>query len=466
MQKVISKYGLAAHLAFVAVAPLFLFPFFGEGAVATVLLWLTALAAVWTLLEPSRRSGEMLHDARARVAGAIALDPLFWLMSFLIVVAAVVWANGGVAMGYDAENRVWSLSAPWCVFLPGSVAKAGYLPFAMTLAATVLVMACRHCLGKTARISFLFTSSVLSGVAAVVACVLVALGRSETVQAAACEMADGSFVGSAFGVQFLLAIVAFAGGMECRWNRYFLLFAFAIGANGAGLYFFAPAPVVCGYLTAGAVLIALVFTMLFFSSGSVVALKCFACLVVGLGIAVLCAMGLAPKGLNEARFAFLGEEGTICPESFDEIRRLLNGVALKAWGEHRWLGTGCGSFPLDVKFGITGSEWALLRDFRGAAPNGWLQLLAERGILGALALVAVFGFLATTFVRRLAPALKTALSNPVCWLGPVVFVTVAVETVYTASLLRPEQLMTVGAVLALAASALPVLKAEAEKAEG
>ena len=176
MQKAISKYGLAAHLALLAVAPLFLFPFCGAVWTARVLLWLSFLAFVWTLVEPSRRQGEMLHDARLRVFLSVFRDPLFWFSLFLSLVAFVRWLNGGVAMAYDAENAVWSLHAPALAFLPGSVSGSGYLPFAATLAATVLMQGCRHALGRSARGAFLFIASFLAGVASVSAIVAAAGG--------------------------------------------------------------------------------------------------------------------------------------------------------------------------------------------------------------------------------------------------------------------------------------------------
>ena len=66
MQKLIAKYGTAAHLALLAAAPLFLFPFLPDEAIATVLLFLSLPAAVWTLMEPSVLDGEKLHTARER----------------------------------------------------------------------------------------------------------------------------------------------------------------------------------------------------------------------------------------------------------------------------------------------------------------------------------------------------------------------------------------------------------------
>ena len=67
MHQFLAKYGLAAHLALLAVAPLFLFPFSAESSVAVTLLWLTLLAVVWCFLVPSVRGGERLYDARLRV---------------------------------------------------------------------------------------------------------------------------------------------------------------------------------------------------------------------------------------------------------------------------------------------------------------------------------------------------------------------------------------------------------------
>ena len=163
MQKLISKYGLAAHLAILAVAPLFLFPFCSEGSIATTVLWLSVLCGVWVIMEPSRRSQEMLHDARSRIAQAIAKDPVFWLTLFLAVVSGVRFFNDGVMMGYDAEKLIWVLTEPASPLLPGSVAGAGYLPFAASIAIIVILQGARHALGKSARISFLFLVPFLAG---------------------------------------------------------------------------------------------------------------------------------------------------------------------------------------------------------------------------------------------------------------------------------------------------------------
>ncbi len=74
VQLLIAKYGLAAHLAFLAVVPVLLFPFCNAWTVATVLLWLSLIAAIWALLEPSLRGGERMSEARRRVAKGMWRD--------------------------------------------------------------------------------------------------------------------------------------------------------------------------------------------------------------------------------------------------------------------------------------------------------------------------------------------------------------------------------------------------------
>ena len=87
MQKLIGKYGLAAHLALVVVAPLFFTP--------TAVLWLSALAVVWFFLEPSRIGFEQLHDARRRILSSLWKDAVFWVFLALTVIAGIRFANGG-----------------------------------------------------------------------------------------------------------------------------------------------------------------------------------------------------------------------------------------------------------------------------------------------------------------------------------------------------------------------------------
>jgi hypothetical protein len=238
VHKAISKYGLAAHLALLAVAPLFLFPFCGDVWTARTVIWLSLIAAGWTVLEPSRRADETLHDARFRVASSVALDPLFWFSLVLVLIAAVRWLNGGIGMVYDAEKSIWGLSEARIPFLPGGTEDSGYLPFAAVLGVAVLMQAGRHALGKSARVCFLFVVALLAGIAAVVAGLACVFENPVALHYATCSTIDATYPGVAFGICFMGSMVAIAGAFERKWNRAMPLLAIAVGGTAVGLYLF------------------------------------------------------------------------------------------------------------------------------------------------------------------------------------------------------------------------------------
>ena len=296
MHKAISKYGLAAHLALLAAAPLFLFPFCGETWTAWTVLWLAFAAAAWMVLEPSRRVGETLHDARFRVASSIVRDPLFWFSIFLALIAAVRWLNDGIGMTYDAEKSLWSLSESRFPFLPGGVKGSGLLPFASVVAVVVLMQAGRHALGKSARVCFLFIAAVLAGVAAVVAALACIFGNPVALRFASSSTVDATYPGTAFGLCFLGSMVAMAGAFERKWHRAMPLLAIAVGGSALGLYLFSPDIVILAH-GACAVLV-LVFALAYAQRriGGLVVPKCLAFLLVWLTpIVELTLTGIVPR---------------------------------------------------------------------------------------------------------------------------------------------------------------------------
>ena len=270
MQKLIAKYGLAAHLAILAVAPLFLFPFCATGTVAWALIWLTLPTALWMVLEPSLRGGEHLHDARRRVVKAVSRDPLFWASLVLVVFTGFRALNGGISLSYNAETSVWLVSSPVFPILPGVVGSAGDLSFAVALACAVLLQACRHSLGRSARMAFLLLASFLSGLAAIIA--LVALHGGAAGALALLPSggvgAGHSFVALAFGLHLIGGLVALIAIAEYRWRFSFFLLLPTIGGNAAGLFAFAPAYLSAAFAVAGILVLAyvLVFSFRAFSS--------------------------------------------------------------------------------------------------------------------------------------------------------------------------------------------------------
>ena len=453
MQKLIAKYGLAAHLAILAVAPLFLCPFCGDTTVARVLVWLALPAVLWTVLEPSMRGGERLHDARRRTAKAISRDPLFWATLVLVAFTGFRALNTGIVLSYNAETSAWFVSLPPFPILPGVVGSSGDLSFAVSLACMVLLQACRHSLGRAARMAFLLLSSFLSGLAALIALVAVHEGCPSAL--ALLPAADGlvcSYAGLIFGLYLIGGAVALVAMAEFRWKMSFLLLLLSIGGNGAGLFSFAPPYLSAALAAAGVLMLAYVVV---FSCRNFLGADALKLLVVG-GISLvlggLLVAAILPKNVLDARLtAFVGRD--FFPAQYWEIRRILSAVAFKSWISHIWIGTGIGSFPLDFRFCAQPEDWVLLPRGVAMMANGWWLLLSERGIVGSVFFVLPFGFLLFTYVRRLVGGVtEWALPHPACLIAPFALLLFAAVGFLDCSPLRIEVLMAMCSFLAISAA--------------
>ena len=455
MQKAIAKYGLAAHLALLAVAPLVLFPFCRNATVASVLLWMSLFGFCWILLGPSVRTGEMLHDARRRVVRTVARDPLFWVFLVVIVVAGLRALNGGIELTYDYESREWVISEPTCLFLPGSFADCGFLPFAASLAAGVVVVGCRQAMGKSARTAFLLAASLFSGIAAMTALVLAMHG--DRVMTAAFEHAPERLIGpgAGFAVYFICATVALFGTFERKWNAAAPLAMVAIAGNAAGLFAFLPPLEATVFAGADALvlLFALVCAWRFLrgTRGFKLLVVFSLSLVLG-GILVVATM---PDAVVEAKLAAV-MESRFFPERFMEIRRILSAAALKAWSGSPWAGIGVGAFRFHLRFHLAQADWLVVPRHVVAVSNGWWQLLVERGIVGVALIALPFGFLLFTYFRRLATCLRLfAMPGPSVLLAPVALAAVAAMAFFGGSPLRAEVLVALGAFFAVSANSFP-----------
>ena len=446
MQKLVTKYGLAAHLAFLAVAPLFLSPI--------PVLWLSALTAVWVVMEPSRVGGEMLHDARRRVSREIVGDPVFWFSLVLVAYVAVRFANGGVAMSYDAENAVWSITQPVLPILPGSVSGAGLPEFSVAVAILVVLQGCRHALGKSARMAFLLVSSALAGLGAAVMAVRYSLGFPDEVALVACNLSNPRFFGSAMGVYWLAGVVSLLAAYERKWLRVMPLTILSIGGTVAGMFLFAPPMVQAVYAAVGMVVLA--YSFLYArkripASGEFKFLVTFSLSMVLGGVL---ALSVLPESLVAARLAPF-KTGAFFQEDFLALREALSDVALRVWKAHPWLGTGLGSFPLELRFAATESDWAIVSPGQLAPLNGCFHMLVERGIVGAVFVVSLLGFLLWTFGRRMFRGVTLSFPHPACWIGPAALVAAAAEAAVDVSYTVPGFVLAVAAMLSLSASSFP-----------
>ncbi len=455
MQKLIAKYGLAAHLALLAVAPLFLFPFFAESEIATVMEWLSLFAVLWLFMSPSVRGGEMLHQARKRVVGAVGHDPLFWVLISLVLVTGVRALNGGIELGYDAETISWFVKEPVFPILPGVVAGAGGLPFAGVVALTVLIAAVRHALGKSARMALLFMVSFLAGLVGIAACFLVNQGQGELHLLARCAYSNPTYVGTVFGVFLVMSTAALMTAIECQWTRVLPLCVPAIAGNAAGLVAFAPPLTILVFASAEMLVFLVAFLYACFVVRGAGEFKLFVFFVLALVLAAAIGRFVIPRDVWDARIAaFVDWE--LFPVGLAESRAVLSKVAFRAWISHLWVGSGIGSFPLDIRFNAVAADWPSIAPGTLAVANGWWLLLAERGVLGAAMLALVASMLALTYCRRLIGWFKThRVPRPTVLLAPVLLVAIGVITCYDCSFLRVEVLMAIGMVMALSAAAFP-----------
>lgn len=458
MQRLISKYVVAAHLALLAVAPLFLFPYCGEGWTSAVLGWMSLMGLVWIIVGPSRWREERLHDARWRVAHGMMADPLFWIFVVLAVFAGLRWQNGGIAMAYDAETYRWFLHPSRVPIFPGVAEGHGLVEFWAVIATGVVVMGCRHALGRAARASFLVYASMFSGLAGIAAAVAAYFGQSVALEATKVLFRTPSFVGSVFGFYLLGGIVALVAVFEFKWTNLIFLFIIALGGTAAGLFFFAPVPVVVLFLVGFFLTLIVSLTWARRTMSTSDSFKCFVVLVSSILLAAVIVMGLSPEGMLESRLAVF-EDWNVFPENFWDVRSRLSHIAAKVWREHPWLGSGLGSFPLDMRFNLKTADWATLDRAQTAVTSGWWTLIAERGIVGACAIAVPLAMMLVTYFRRFVGLFLSGegfFFLPGCWLGLLAPCLAVAETFVDVSFLRPESLMMFGAFLAIAANSFPL----------
>lgn len=457
VQKFIAKYGLAAHLAIVAVAPLFLFPFFGEWTVAKALLWLSATACLWLVQAPSMHRGELPHDACRRVASAILRDPLFWIMLAIMLVTGVRALNGGIGLEYDFAAGEWRMSSPRMPAFPGAVTGIGSLHFAAVVALTVMLMAGRHALGRSARMMFMLLGSVLSGTAAVMMLLMVKFGGERLLPLARCSQDMTSFVGCAFAVYLLAGTAALVAAFERGWKMAMPFLILALGGSAAGALAFAPMQGTAIFAMAELVLLGYAFFYVLRRLDVIAGYKLLVVVGVAMVAGALLVAWALPQAVIDDRLAVFDKKDLLAADFF-AMRDALSVVARKTWLAHPWLGTGLGSFPLDVRFCIADGELTAIPPGMTGVPNCYWLLLVERGIVGAVMLGLPLAVLVFTYGKRLFDGVVSReIPHPACWVAVLALAALAFVGFFECSFLRVELLMGMGMLFALSASSFPVI---------
>ena len=459
MQKLIAKYGLAAHLAILAVAPLILFPFCTDRVVATVLLWLSLLTGLWMVLGPSVRGGERLHDARHRVASTLLSDPLSWVLLGGIIFSGFRALNTGIAFRYNAETAVWYVSSAMVPIFPGVVDSSGDLDFAVTVAFFVLVQSCRHSLGRLARMAFLLMAAAFAGLAAIVS--LWALREGCPVVGPlwpSSVSGSWSFAGYSFGLYLIGGLISLVAIFENKWNMAVLLVLLGVSGAGAGMFAFASDYQILAFSAAVLVVLLYVTFYLYWTMRSSSELKFLVVVGISLTLGGLIAVFFLPPDVLAGRIASF-ESLRFFSEQYWGLRKLLSDVAFGTWTSNLWIGTGLGSFFFDFRFAAKPEDWLLLPANVTALANGWWLVLVERGIVGFVFLTLPFGFLLVSYVRRLFVNLSGMCApHPTVLLLPLTLVLFVGGAFFDCSAFRADALLVIGALAAISAIAFSARK--------
>lgn len=457
MQKLVSKYALAAHLGLLTAAPLFLFPYCTEGWIATVLLWLSLLGAVWVIMEPSRIGGEMPHNARERVVRTMTSDPFSYFMLAVVVYAAIRWINGGIGLKYDFEFQAWSLRSAMWPYMPGSVEGTAVLPFAASVAMTTILLGIRNALGKSARIAYCVTVAMLVGYAGLYFVYRYLNGDAVFLRLMACENYNPAFVGMGFGIALLLGAAGMFGANENGWLKVELLLLPGLAGCMAGLLLFSSLLCTLAFLAAALIMAVIGFVTcnkVFEGSGS---FRCGLFFIVVFVAAGFLAVEAVPGSGLALRYQAC-EELNFLPDGFMASRAVLSDMAAKVFKENPWLGSGLGSFKFDIRFLATPETYKVVVPGQLMVTNGWWQLIAERGVIGAAFFLIGLGFLAWTYVSRLVAGFADLKWRPLNFLFPVLLLAVVPVMFFECSAWRSDVSMVLAAALALSANSAPSIK--------
>ena len=256
--RLITRYGLATHLALLASLPFVLYPFLSHSDLSQVIFCLSGLAFLWLLTEPSMRAGEHLSIARRRVLGSLVRDVAFWFFLCALAVAFIRYLNSDVALAYVQDE--WSIREPSYPGLPASSGSAGLLPLAVLTGMSVVVFGIRHGIGLTGRISFGVTASFIMGLGGLAMVVCACMQVPSFMGAAKAHLLEGPFWSPFWGPGFgawLICALAFGAQAEARkWGASRVPFCLAVAGNASGLLFFSPPPVSSVFLVV-AVLVAI-----------------------------------------------------------------------------------------------------------------------------------------------------------------------------------------------------------------
>lgn len=465
ISKFLTKYGLSAHLALLAALPLALTPFVSAAVLGTVILWLSAFAAVWLFVEPSILPGEHLSQSRARVRSKMLRDPVFYFFLLVLIVSLVQWLNSGIRVYYDPEQTVWLVREPTFKILPASANGAGFLPFTVALGALIVVTGIRHTLGLGARISFGVIGSMIAGLGGIAAAVCACSGTKPFVDLASSGFDKGPFGSAFFGTWLILGLASGVAAEARKWKMARLPFCLAIMGNVSGLLFFSPPWVAVGWSVA-AILVAAWGLFYLGRAGSMGAVaRSLSLMVLGIALPVFLLVSFSPETVTAAKLKGF-DSAYVMTEAMRQNSEALSRIGRQMWMKHPWSGVGLGAYGLHLPFLAEKADWSVMAAHPLFAQNSYWTLLAERGIVGCLLMVLGVGLMLWYWVSRFIESYLYLRHNddadifvfavpPIVWTLPIVLALVLVESVWLPDFSLPTLVLALVVPLSLCAVSFP-----------
>ena len=471
----VSKYGLATHLALAAALPAALAQFLSTDALACVVLWISFLALVWIVMEPSVYSGETVSAARWRVIHGALKDPLAWFLLFVVLFSCCRWLNGGVKLAFDPEAAAWSVKSPSLTFLPSSAGESGFLPFAFVCASVPVILGVKHALGRNARLWFGIFSGAISATGAFAAAIYAGIGDTAFKAMAMRSFGAPFFLGSMYALFLPLAVSCGIEAEERSMKKARLVFAWSVAGNVLGAYVFLPAFLSFPYLLISVVLTVIALVLAARRANAAVAARAASMLFFGVIIAIFTFMVLPDADIQARKMEGLEFEKSFPPALADRSEALRR-ISKAMWLEHPWAGVGVGAFGLHAPFCATKEDWAVLPPEPKDGSNGYFTIIAERGIVGGLIWLAGIGFLLWFWGRRLVGAFgwqkeqdegRAFLQNmpATVWAGPLVLVACAVDAWFSSGFPLTPLAACAMAGMSLSAASFPKAKRRTDEEE-
>ena len=404
MQRLLTKYGLILHTAFVVLFPL-LFIAQSRAFDFTPLLWLSLVAVEMMFLLPSVRRGETLTDARQRVVRALSWDPFLYVGLAIVAVVVVQWLNSGRELVYLSDADVWQFSPPAVTWLPFCVeTQSAFAAVSVFVACVVVGLILRVAVSKGAKRLLLQGLAGVSGVVAVYA-VWQACRGGEPYATRALAQGGGS-MGSFFGFWLLMGMGVFADALARYQRGTILLFLLGVVGNLMGMLFFASVFALSAYVVLAILLAVYWIVYLGPHVSKQIQLKLFLISLFTAASVTLLLLYAFPGNPVTAKLK-AALPVTAYWDTLADIRGVRTTAALNLWQEHPWVGIGQDGFRQFSGLAVADKSWGLLKTDPSNVYNDSLQFLCEFGVLGVGLLLAAVITLLVPVCRRARIAWKS-----------------------------------------------------------